>query len=567
VRKAVAFILSIVLAALLVFPACATAVSNLSAYSTVTRDGSCQISLQVSLHLSQAVEGLTFPVPLDATAVLLNGSRVRMVKTDSAKHISLSRVAGQMAGDASFTVQYTLKDVITETPTGLQLELPLLSGFSYPVQNLEFSVTLPDAIAAKPAFSSGYHQSSIEQDLSVEVNGAVVTGKSVAPLKDHETLVMLLPVTEELFPQTILPVPSFDALYIVITVCAVLALGYWLLTMRCAPPRRITATTSPDGYNAGELGSILQLQGGDLTMMALSWAQLGYLLIQLDRKGRVSLYKQMDMGNERSNFEQRCFQSLFGKRNVVDTTSLSYALLSQKIAAMRPSLQSFVLQKNGNRNVFRGLGALICMLFGVCLGISLSAGAILQWLLVILLGIFGLLSGWHIQTLADSVCLYRQPSARRALILCGVWLILGLISGQFGLAVLACCSQLLVGLMSAFGGRRTDAGRQAMSQVLGLRRYLRNMSSQEAQRIHQQNPEYFYALMPYAIALGVDKAFAAHFRSLRLPECAYLSAGTDTPMGAPEWSRLLRRTVESMNARRQRLSSERFLSFLQGFLK
>ena len=37
----------------------------------------------------------------------------------------------------------------------MQLQLPLLSGFGYSVDVLEFSVTLPGNVEALPTFSSG----------------------------------------------------------------------------------------------------------------------------------------------------------------------------------------------------------------------------------------------------------------------------------------------------------------------------------------------------------------------------------------------------------------------------
>ena len=99
---------------------------------------------------------------------------------------------------------------------------------------------------------------------------------------------------------------------------AVLALLYWILTLRTWPVFRMQTTTPPEGITAGELGCRLTLSGGDLTMMVFSWAQLGYLYIALDDRGRVLLHKRMDMGNERSKFENSIYKMLFSNRSTVD---------------------------------------------------------------------------------------------------------------------------------------------------------------------------------------------------------------------------------------------------------
>lgn len=546
----------------------ATSASEISVFATVSSDGSCQLTATATLHLEQAGDSLHFPVPREATGITLNGARARVSSGSDAKLVDLSRLLGNVAGDFSINVSYTLNNVIhtTENQT-LELRLPMLAGFAYPVQALRFSVTLPGENTAKPAFISGYHQASIEQSLSFSASGNTVSGYSLNTLKDHETLTMTLPVTAQMFPQTVVELPTSQADDIAMIVCAVLALLYWLLFLRCAPPRRTTTPDPVEGYSAGCMGSILCLQGTDLTMLAFSWAQLGYLLIQQERSGRVVLHKRMDMGNERPGFERRLFQALFAKRQTVDTSSLFYAQLCRKASIAAGCLPFLVQKRSGNRTIFRVLTALIGVGAGVSLGLSLSGGAALQGLWVVLLGIAGGISSWFIQPWAGELFLFGKRRLSLSLTLCSVWLILGLIAGEVHIAALCVAAQLLAGLMYAFGGRRTELGRQYMSQALGLRRYLCRVSAQELQRITEANPEYFHGLAPYALALGADKRFAARFGSTRLPACPYLTTGMDGHMTAAEWSRLMRSTAAAMNRRAEQLATERLAGFIRSLIK
>ena len=182
----------------------ATGASSVTGHSTVSSDGACQVSLTVVLHLDQAVDKLSFPIPEDASAVQLNGSRVNTTKSDGARQVKLNRLVKNVVGDLTFNVQYTLRDVIhtTENDT-LEMRLPLLSGFQYPVQSLEFSVTMPGAVENRPAFVSTYHQTGIEEYLLYDINGPMITGKSQSALLDRETLTMTMAVSDTMFPQTI----------------------------------------------------------------------------------------------------------------------------------------------------------------------------------------------------------------------------------------------------------------------------------------------------------------------------------------------------------------------------
>ena len=546
----------------------ATSASEISIFATVSTDGSAQVTATAALHLEQVTEDLYFPVPKNATGITLNGSRARVSGGSDAKLVDLSRLVGKITGDFSVNISYTLNNVVhtTEAQT-LELQLPLLAGFSYPVQSLRFSVTLPGESAAKPAFTSGYHQANIEQSLSFSASGNTISGYSLSALKDHETLTVAVPVTEQMFPQTTVELPSSQIDDIAMIVCAVLALLYWLLFLRCAPPRFTTTPDPVEGYSAGCMGSILCLKGIDLTMQVFSWAQLGYVLIQYERSGRVVLHKRMDMGNERSGFERRLFQTLFSKRQSVDTSSLFYAQLCRKAAAGTGCLSPLVRRRSGNRNIFRVLCSLIGLFGGVSIGLALSTGAALQGLWMVLLGIAGGVSSWFIQPWAQELFGFGSKRITVSLSLCGIWLLLGLVAGEIHIAAICAGAQLLAGLMHAFGGRRTELGRQYMSQVLGLRRYLRNVPTQELQRIAASNPDYFHALAPYALALGADKRFASRFAGERLGACPYLTTGMDGHMTAAEWSNLMRSTADAMNRRAEQLAAERFTGFIRSLIK
>ena len=569
-RKLVLLAVAIALLFALCTGVCAqTAATTVSLYATVSGDGSCQVTVTALIHLDRAVEDLTFPVPVNAEAITLNGSRARVTKTDTAKLVDLSGIAGAVAGDFSVTMTYTLKDLVKPNENEfLELTLPMLSGFAYPVEKLDFSVTMPGPLDASPAYSSGYHKTDIEKSLTSKVSGAVISGSSLKELKDHETLVMQLLVSEEMFPQTGIFLPDFDLTNGLIIASGVLALLYWLLALRCKRPRRITAVTGPEGFSAGQMGSVLCLQGADMTMMVLTWAQLGYVSLRQDQQGRVYIHKRLEMGNERTGFEQRCFKNLFGKRsNMVDTTGYHYALCCQAVEKLPPNIRSMIHPQSGNPRVFRAVASLMGLLSGVQLAMALAADIAIRWMLVILLGILGGACAWLITRWADGLFLYRKQRLWTALALCVLWLVAGILCG-LGAAVLpVLLALLLAGLLATYGGRRTEAGLQAMSEVLGLRRYLRKLDKSDLQRITKSDPEYFFRMAPFALALGVDKGFARDFGKQPIPRCPYLQIAAGEHLTAGQWNEILRRTVAAMNARQQKLKQEKFLAFLQNLIK
>lgn len=538
--------------------------SDLGSHNTVNRDGSCQVTMTMTLHLDEARNDLEFPVPGDAASVTVNGSRVRTAAAGDYRTVDLDKALGRITGDVSLSITYNLPDVIHTAEGGsLELRIPLLCGFVYPISDMEFTVTLPGGIETLPSFESGYHQANIERDLSYSVEGATITGVFTAELKDHETVTMKLRVSEKMFPQTLANTQDYTFGLIAMAVCGGLALVYWLLTLRVWPFRRIRSTEPLQGCTAGEIGCVLNQQGVNLHLTVLSWARLGYLLVQVDRKGKVILHKRMDMGNERKEGEQRLFKKLFAKRNVVDTTSMHYAILTQYAQKNPMGMHERMHPRAGNSKVFRGLAAGIGLFGGVSLAVAMSSGAILQGLLIIVLGALGALSGWYVQKWGQYLLTPNRHRLILCLSVCGIWLLLSLLTGAFTVGLSMVLGLLAAGLLYAWSGRRTDLGIETMAQTLGLRKYMRSAEKLLLQRLQAMDPDYFFAMAPYALALGVDKSFAKRFGGIRLQDCPYMHTGKDTPLTAADWMVRLRSAVESMDERSRQLPMEKLLKMIQ----
>ena len=564
------FILSLVICLVLAFAVTAsadTAASKMTVHGNVDSAGVCKVTVNVALRLEEAVSELTFPVPKNADHVTLGGDRVHTRNTAQAQLIDLTDVAPQ-SGEFNFTVSYNLTDVVQTSEAGTpQVQIELMSGFAYPIEQLEFTVNFPGEVTAKPAFASGYHGANIELDLSAAAQGNTVTGQSSKILKDHETLVMKLDVTEQMFPGAAITLD--DALFddIAMGICAALALLYWIFFLRTAPLTANRSSTPPDGYSSGELGSILTMQGADLNGMIFTWAQLGYVLIQLDRRDRVLLHKRMDMGNERCGFEQRCFHALFAGKRVVDTSSSRYCALQEKYHVLSSNVKPLLSRKSGNPKLFRLLCAGIGTFGGVAMGVALGSGAVLQWFWVMVLAIAGSVMAWQIHPWADGLFTCDKRPVYKGLLLCGLFVLLGLISGVPAIGGIVAGASLLAGLMTAFGGRRTAFGRFAACEVLGFRRYLKKLTKQELHRICANDPDFFHNILPYALALGVDKTLAMHFGNQEFACPSYLNYGADGQKTAIGWCHLMRKVLHCMDRRRRQMPLERFQRILDSLKK
>ena len=542
--------------------------TSVATFATVTSDESCDVTMTVTIHLDEPVSKLTFPIPKKANNVTLNGSRTGTSAGNGVRLVDLSKITGGLPGDFTVVITYHLNDVVAFNEAGLlMLNVPLLSGFDYPVAKLEASVLLPGEVVTKPTFSSGYHNANIEQYLTFSVTGATISCATNRELKDHETLSMGLSVTDTMFPQSVIRVQNLTPLYILMGVCAGIALAYWLVFLRNLPPSFASVANPPEGFSAGQMESILSLKGADLSTMVFSWAQQGYLLITLDKRERVLLHKRMDMGNERSGFEQKCFQLLFGNRTVVDATSMRYALTVQKVSRLNPNTQNFVHPKSGSFLPFRAFMALVGMFDGICLGLTLAHESAAPWFIGILFGLVFLFGSWQIHNWLSGTLSYRKEQLYVSLGLLLVWLVLTLFAGTAAVDIWIILGQFLAGILLTFGGRRTAEGRRAASEVAGLMRYMLTLPRLQADYICQHNPDYYFDLAPYAIALGVDRSFSAKFGKMPLDVCPYLHAPIAGRKSAAQWSAILHQVLDLMNRKSRRLGLDNVLHMFRSFTR
>jgi hypothetical protein len=545
-----------------------SAASRVDLMCTVNSEGDCLVTMNVTLFLDQSFESLSFPLPANAKDISLNQSIASTRKTDSAVLVDISRYTkgyiGQLPLVFNFTIPNAVKvdreqEVKLGTERRIMLTIPMLCGFELPVQQLSFIINMPSAdMPNPPYFTSIYRQESVGSDLSYNIDKNQIIGASKRALNDHDGITMTMVVPKEMFPTVSTYVREGNPEITPMLIFAGLALLYWLLFLRTLPIVRSRTSTAPEGITAGELGCRLTLSGGDLTMMVFSWAQLGYLMIYMDDNGRVLLQKRMDMGNERNAYENKIFKVLFGKRRVVDATGMGYAKLCRKVAAYVPQERNMHKGNSGNMKIFRGLACGSMVFCGICVAMNMSEIPVLYILMSIVLSVFGAVSAWLIQDVAYRTHLRGKVPVYIGFVCLLIWLLLGWLCGQIWIPLCCCLGELLMGYFAAYGGRRSDLGRHDAAQVLGLRRYLKKLPREDINRLLENDPDYYFNMAPYALAMGVINPYSRTFSRRKLDQCPYLMTPVTEKRTAEEWGHLMADAADLMDALSRQMMVEKW---------
>ena len=561
----------ILLAGCLCIPVSAeSAASSVNLMCTVNSEGDCLATMTVNLRLEEHLDKLYFPLPLNAKNISLNNAPVSTTRGAAATLVDISKLSKDYVGELVLRFEYTVPDAVQITKINegtkneewvLQLSVPLLCGFDHPVESLSFTITMPPGnMTERPTLTSIYRQTSIESDIPFQVAGSQIIGSTKTVMNDHEGVTLTMVVPKEMFPTVSTYVREGNPELPFIIGFAVLALLYWLLTLRTWPIIRTQTTTPPEGITAGELGCRLTLSGGDLTMMVFSWAQLGYLYIHLDDRGRVLLRKRMDMGNERSQFENNIYKMLFGTRQVVDATGNTYAKLVRKVQRIVPQQRSMYRRNSGNVRIFRGLACICQVLCGVCVAMNMTGVLPLAVLLAVILVPFSMVTAWLIQDIAYRTHLRGKTSVYIGFVCILLWVILGLLCGQIWIPLGCVTGQFLYGYLAAYGGRRSELGRHDAGLVLGLRRYVKRLPKEDISRFLRNDPDYYFNYAPYALALGVINPYSRTFGKRKLSECPYLVTKVTGKHTAEDWGHILADVADLMDHRARRMQIEKWFA-------
>ncbi len=562
----------LMLCAFLWVPASAAAnnaASGVDLVCTVNSDGDCFVTMTVLLRLESPLNQLSFPLPAGARDVTMNGSNVSTSPGSSALDVDISRITRDYVGEARIQFAYTLPEAVKvireDSMYGqkgeLQLTLPMLSGFDLPVESLKFTITMPGTAEFSPRFISTYMQQSAASGLTVVKDGTQIIGSSSKSLNDHEGLTMTMIVPQKMFPSVRTFIREGNPEIIPMAICAGIALLYWLLFLFNKPMRPTRTSTPPEGITAGEMGCRLTLAGADLTTMVFTWAQLGYVLLHLDGNGRVLVNKRMEMGNERSAFENKVFRMLFGNRRTIDATGNQYAQLCGKVATLIPSEKTLYLASSGNMKFFRYLCCGIQMFCGVNVAMNMSEVPPLQILMSVILVPFGAVTAWMIQEVAYRTHLRGKTRVYVGMVCFLLWILLGVLCGQVWIPLVSSLGQWLLGYFAAYGGRRSDLGRHDAGLVLGFRRYVRKLPREDIGRLLAGDPDYFFNLVPYVLALGMIGPFGRIFGRRKLDQCPYLITPIHGKRTGEEWAKLIARTADMMDAKARRMQIEKLIPF------
>lgn len=451
--------------------------------------------------------------------------------------LGLSDFDDPIKGDAHYKIGYTLVMPDRDSPDALYLNL-IGFGWTTNIQQVNVQLHLPSAMTGETSFFTRYGSDTSSNGvecLQVGENEYRITAQNLAPFEGI-TLSSALPAgTMKLYSQ---PFPWTEFIFLV----AALAIAV-LLVCYAKNGQEVTEITNyyPPKIDGKELtpadvGMLIDgsLSTSDITSMIFYWASKGYLSIENADSKNPTLVKEKEISAEQAGGTQflKLFDKIFESGNSVDIDSLQYKLSGRMQAILIESSKKtgkMYDRKAGVVGIVSAVAALV-----LCAGIVAfngfgAIGSFDSALTVIPLAIAAIAA--YVGNTVIWQYSYKIKHAAACVVAVNVIAALLAFATAFvvykDVMTYAQSAMLFVGTMAVAiaGGmshKRNGRYLEIMGEITGFKNFLVLAEKEKLEMLLEENPQYYYDILPYANVLGVTDKWEHKFKDLELMPPQYI---------------------------------------------
>lgn len=518
------------------------------AQCVVDDHGHAKITVSVDMTIPTGSVNLDFPIGAGSDGVI-SGASCRQVKTEEGYALRLREESG-ISGRRTFVYSYSAGQVIQDGEEGQTLSLQVIApGWQWPMESAAFTINLPAPFTGTPVYVGGYRGELVEDYWAFETTETSITGAAGEALLDHDELTVTLELPAGYV--TIRSAVGGTAALICILLLGLAAAGYWYLRLFYVMPRIYLHTTPPKAAGAGDLPVIHSAASPSLPVQITEWAAMGYVRIRMGKQGRVQVRQIMPLDRPRSQLELWAFQSLFAKDTVCSCNGRRFAGLCERYGQLAGNWwrKRIFARQGGSPLRLRVLTALAvsAAAMGTVLSSALFGGA--RVTLLILAVPVGFAAGIVVQQAPSAYVRRQWPWMIAAGVVFLAMMTAARALGGFLNMLLAMGLQVLAGMATMRGGRRSKFGRHILAETLGFHRYLGHVDQRELETRLRADGQFFYQLLPFAEAVGQGQILAKGFGGIRLGPCLWLEGLRKPPRTAEAFYDVYRQLLHRMGAK------------------
>lgn len=463
-----------------------------------------------------------------------------------------------LTGEHTYVIQYELRYPDDRYPSGDEfLHTVLGADCTTTIGRFWFRISfdedLPEGFTVNPLSGSwGSEGNGLGVKVNIVRNAIFGELDDIAPFNGI-TLQANLP--EGYWKEAWHVTPARAYIFLIIFLILLLfTLGYQLLNRR-KRPLMVIEYSAPEGISSAEVGVIIDDSAdlSDLTSLIVWFASKGYLKIRETQDGKkdgkqddIELIRLKELPADAPDYQQKFWKVFFhGEKEQVALSDLGDR--HEEIAAAMLALARHFTRKRSLTKTYwtAFLPGLLMLVAGV---LTLSSSSSIE--------------NWHDSDLAFALLLWAGPIFLTILIrmaLSSYDMIKGRVwkYSQHGIILLLMALSLLifnvffydehdyllpvrllnfiiaagwiVALLSGRFMRDTDYRKEKMSLLLGFREFIKKAEMPMLKAQIDENPSYFYDILPYAMVFGLTKKWKEQFVNIDMPAPGWYECAENSP--------------------------------------
>lgn len=478
----------------------------------------------------------------DYTSKIENGYRVLQIGDEDRT----------VSGSQTYVIKYTYdigKDPLKDAD---ELYYNLIGNeWDTSINNVSFKITMPKEFdQSLLGFSSGYYGTSGSSDVSYTVNGNVITGTFNSTLYSGEALTVRLSLPEGYFVRSGIGV-DFVSIGIIGLCIASIVVAY-ILWAKYGKDDEVVETVEfypPEDYNSAEIGFLYKgnAEKKDVVSLLIYLANKGYLKIEETEKKsifsrskgfKITKLKDYDGKNES---ERIFFNGLFVDQDSVtdsdlyDSFYVTIDKVTKKINSKENKNKIFEKTTSKKNRILIIISIIIFVL--ITLKAGYESGSISELAMPSLFVVIGLMFFMLIVT-GNSTASAKIFITFWTLGFAGIpflTMIVPILTYDIMTLIVYATGIITIIILAVFMKlmtKRTEYGNMILGKILGFKRFLETAEKEKLEALVNQDPEYFYNILPYTYVLGVSDVWMKKFETIAMeaPDWYYSNTAFDIYM-------------------------------------
>lgn len=378
-------------------------------------------------------------------------------------------------------------------------------------------------------------------NLTVEVMGNVIRGSYKGLIQNNEGLTINVMLDNDYFKFE--DFNRYGTISSIISgILAIIAAVVFFIVGKDERLIQTVEFNAPEGLNSAEVGTIIDEEPNvnDVVSLILDWGRKGYITIE-ETEDNLILHKVKDADEYLEGYERSLFEGVFrGKetRNVSSMKNSFYKKIErcQEDIRRKFNRKTTKLISDGSKIaqiVMTPLCAIpMCLIMILCwyrVYREIAPMIVLSVAVTIAISIGVVITSYYVKKKYINKLLVKILLLIGAIIffafpVFALTLVLEHLKIKPVYTIITIVLTIIMVLVTSFMKKRTPYGNEMLGKVTGLREFIRVAEEDRLKALQEEDPMYFYNILPYAYAFGLTNVWNDHFKNIAIPDCTFYSS-------------------------------------------